>query len=120
MPAEGIRDQQHPDVLIGAAMNTTRMGRHLLDEVSEATGISLCVGKLTGSYIPLIMRGVSLSFVIIKLPSPFLKCCTAGTKKEECEIDAADGDTASRLIGRAGKVGRLSGNGLAISKRPSI
>lgn len=42
-------------------------------------------------------------------------------REKKCtETDAADGDTASRLIGRAGKVGRLSGSGLAISKRPSI
>lgn len=124
VPSEGIRDQQHPDALIGAAMNTTRMRRHL-DEVSEATGISLCVGKLTGSYIPLMIDDGRVAssgegFVIIKLPSPYSCGVVPKTGQKKCEIDAADGDTASRLIGRAGKVGRLSGNGLAISKRPSI
>ena len=49
-------------------------------------------------------------------------CCTEYRQRQKkCTAnDKPDGDTASRLIGRAGKVGFLSGrNGLAISKRPS-
>ena len=91
------------------------MRRHL-DEVSEATGVSLCVDWILHTFL---FSGEGFVIIIITLRSPFLMCCTK--KREKCtESDAADGDAASRLIGRAGKVGRLSGNDLAISKRPSI
>ena len=57
--------------------------------------------------------------VSINLPSPH--GCVVPTTRQTTEIDVTDGDTASRLIGRAGKLGRRSGNsGLAISRRPSI
>lgn len=68
------------------------------------------VDKLTGSYIPLMRRVVTIVSILDVLYRQ--KKCTG--------IDAADGDTASRLIGRAGKVECLSGNGLTVSKRPSI
>ena len=73
------------------------MRRHL-DEVSEATAFtcSLFVDKLTGSYIPLVRRGNHQSAVFI------LHVLSRRQKKGAYHTDAADGDTASRLIGGAG------------------